>query len=90
MNITPKELDMLFSIAESEYNSSGDVTDDVWFDYIVTSQSLGGVVTSLQKKGLVEVKMIHIMDSDNRVAGISDSTIHLTDAGADAYRANKA
>ncbi len=85
-NLTTKETKLLREIAESEYQGCDSIANcAIWLDYVVNTRSRGGVLTSLQKKGLVEVVIVPKSVSDNRANGISDSTVALTDAGAAAY-----
>lgn len=82
--ITPKEKALLSSIVNSEYQDGNPVDNPIWLDYVVDSKSRGGVLTSLQRKGLVTVILIPMARSDNRLNGITDSTIAITQAGLDA------
>lgn len=84
VSITPKERQVLTDIVGSEYNSDNPVDYPIWLDYVIDSKSRGGVLTSLQKKGLVTVTIVPKAESDNRLAGISDSTISITQKGFDA------
>lgn len=85
MGTTDKEQKLLADIAASEYQDGGElVGHHVWLDYIVASRSRGGILSSLIKKGLVEVDVVPFAQSDNRQNGVSDSTVALTRAGADA------
>ncbi len=85
--LTSKEIALLRQIVDSEYQD-GDPTDhDVWLDYIVNTRSRGGVLTSLQRKGLVKVHIVEMAKSDNRQNGISDSTVAITAAGVAALAA---
>lgn len=77
--ITQLELNLLAYIDNDCFGDR--LTDDIWFwpseiakALGVTTQGVGGVVTSLQGKGLITV----YIDG-------SDSTIGMTEAGADAY-----
>lgn len=82
--ITPKEFEMLKAIVESEYQDGNDVVNaPIWFDYIVNSWSTGGVFTGLQAKGLVGSFKTEQRSSPE----ITDSTIHITAAGLEAYTA---
>lgn len=82
-NITEKERTLLRAIVSSEYQDGGPVVGHhVWLDYIVDTKSRGGVLTSLQSKGLVDVNIVPLSRSNNREAGISDSTVAITEAGA--------
>ncbi len=85
VSVTPKELAMLDSIITSEYQDGGPdegvIDHDVWFDYIVTGKSLGGVFTSLQEKGLVKAYVTkERIDPRNRDLPTL-STIHVTVVG---------
>lgn len=82
-HITPKEKALLLAIITSEYqDGSNPVGNPVWLDYIVDSKSAGGVLTSLQAKGLVRVNLVSRANSDNyKFNGITDSTIAITEAG---------
>ncbi len=82
MNTTTKELKVLSDIANSEYQDGADpVGHGIWLDYVIDSQSRGGVLTSLVKKGLVKIVMVPMSESWNRSNGISDSTVEMTAAG---------
>lgn len=89
MNLTEKEKALLHDIVKSEYQDGNPVGHSIWLDYVVDSKSKGGVLTSLQRKGFVEINLVPLADSDNRAAGISDSTIELLPAGYAAYLAAK-
>ncbi len=81
--LTEKERALLTEIVDSEYQDGGNPVDNpVWMDYIVNSKAKGGVLTSLQSKGLVRVNLISRTDSDNfKFSGITDSTIAITETG---------
>lgn len=83
-NLTEKEKALLLEIVNDEYQSGNPVNHAVWLDYIVTTQAKGGVLTSLQSKGFVVVNMVPFKKSDNKVNGITDSTVAITQAGFDA------
>ncbi len=88
--MTTKETKLLSAIAESEYQGCDEIANcGIWLDYVVNTKSRGGVLTSLQKKGMVTVVIVPKNESDNRANGISDSTVALTEAGAAAYEATK-
>lgn len=87
MNITQKELNLLKMIDSSEYGEAGS-GDPVWLDYIVNTRALGGVLTSLQAKGLVAVSIVPMTMSDNAANGISDSTVYITALGLAALNEN--
>jgi DNA-binding MarR family transcriptional regulator len=85
-NLTNLELDVLTYIDQSEYGDT--LRDDVWFwaadmaaDLNITAKAVGGVVTSLQEKGLVRV---NIVTAAERRLG-DESTIGMTEAGEAAY-----
>ncbi len=84
--ITEKEMAVLKSIVDSEYQDGNPVGHMIWLDYVVDSKSRGGVLTSLAKKGWVEFEIVPLNKSNNRQAGISDSTIWITDAGFHRYQ----
>jgi len=88
MKLTVKEIAMLSDIINSEYQDGNPVDNHVWLDYVVDSKSRGGVLTSLQSKGLVSVNIVPMSKSDNRHNGISDSTIAITALGFTAYSTN--
>lgn len=88
MNITRKEKALLQKIYSSEYQDGSRIDHDVWLDYIVDSRPLGGVLTSLQNKGLVTVKMVPMNQSANAQNGITDSTVALTAAGVEELNRN--
>ncbi len=85
-NLTTLELAVLKSIDNSDY---GDLLRDaVWFwakemaaEIGISAMALGGVVSSLQEKGMVHV---YIADARARKMG-DDSTINMSAAGVDAY-----
>ena len=83
MNITSKELALLNIIAKSEYQDGANpIGHHVWLDYIVNSQSEGGVLASLHKKGLIALVLIDKEHSDNwQNNRITDSTVAITAAG---------
>lgn len=89
MNITTKEASLLSDIYNSEYQDGERAGNKIWLDYVLGSKSRGGVLTSLQAKGLVGVKIVAKAVSDNRQNGISDSTVWLTEAGVAAFKALK-
>jgi hypothetical protein len=67
---TTKEREMLKKIRDCEFHDGRNpVEDAVWLNVIAGSKVDGGVVTSLQSKGLVKVEL----DSDPR-----ESVIYLT------------
>lgn len=82
MNITQLELEVLAAIDFSDYGES--ITDSVWtFSVVdecktVKGKQFSGVVSSLVKKGLVEV--------DDSIA--DESTIQMTSEGIRAYAEN--
>lgn len=79
---TEKEIKLLRTIADSEYQDGEcPVGNAVWLDYIVNTKSRGGIVSSLQKKGFVELVLVPKRESSNRQHGISDSTVAITLAG---------
>jgi hypothetical protein len=71
MNITPKELALLVAIAQSEYRNAG-LREPVWTFDLGPARSVGGVMSSLAKKGLVE--------AGGKVSG-DGATVSLTDVG---------
>ena len=75
-NIAQKEVSLLTAIVDSEYQYSSEVIgNEVWLDYLVDSESRGGVLTSLLNKGFVSVHFVDRAKSDNyRFSGITDST----------------
>jgi len=90
--ITNKEFELLTRIIESEYQDIGDdltnaIDHQIWLDYVVKSKADGGVLTSLQSKQFVTVKIVSPKDSAMyRDQGITDSTVALTETGVRAYQ----
>jgi predicted RNA-binding Zn-ribbon protein involved in translation (DUF1610 family) len=76
--LTPHESRMLANIAKNEINQNGNPTDPVWsncldkgpFGEFIPKRSLGGVLASLAKKGLVVTQ-----------GKGQDSTVTLTELG---------
>lgn len=78
INITENEFKVLRAIDESEYGNM--LTDAVWSWSItdhcsLPARSIGGVVSSLRKKGLVYCGDV----------GTEDAATGMTDAGAERY-----
>lgn len=78
INITENEFKVLRAIDESEYGNM--LTDAVWSWSItdhtdLAARSIGGIVSSLRKKGLVYCGDV----------GTEDAATGMTDAGAERY-----
>lgn len=66
--LTDSELAMLKKIRDCEYHDGREpIGDNVWLNVIATSMADGGVLTSLQKKGLVQVTIYSPVSNDNVV-----------------------
>ena len=85
-NLTTLEIAVLAEIDNSEYGEW--LCDLVWFwaedmarSIGISAKAVGGVVTSLQEKGLVKV---YIASARERRMG-DESTIGMTEAGIEAY-----
>ncbi len=53
-NLTDKEVTMLRKIQVSEYhNGANPINNPVWLSCVARTQSDGGIITSLQSKGLI-------------------------------------
>lgn len=82
MNITNKELAVLKAIDDSDYGDT--ITDSIWTFSIadnvegVDKKSLPGVISSLNKKGLVN-------SNNEAYVSLNDATISMTDAGVMEY-----
>jgi hypothetical protein len=86
--ITPNEATMIRAIAHNEYSDRSDPTAPSWVFSAITASGLdeqvaGGVITSLQAKGLATVQVYE-------ARGDSDKMVSLTDAGVAALDANPA
>ena len=86
MNITPKELELLVNIAESNYVDGLDnaINDGTWTiclgtdgPFKISARSVSGRVSSCLKKGLV----LNIVEKDPK-----ESIVRLTEKGAEVYR----
>jgi hypothetical protein len=88
-NITELEASVLLGIDRSCYNDYGDALRWIWVFSIearVKGKALGGVLTSLQTKGLLEMGEC---EKPNMEKG-TDAWVSLTDAGREALASLKA
>jgi hypothetical protein len=82
ITLTSKEIKLLKSVIDSEYQDGEVIDNPIWMDYVVNTKSHGGVLASLKKKGLVNFTLVAKEDSNNwRDGRITDSTISITAKG---------
>ncbi len=88
INLTDKEYEMLFNIAENNY-ANGDPSAEVWSDclwdqgpYQISVESVAGRVSALVQKGLVHPQDQH--------CPVEDRSVVLTTEGVSLYRKLKA